>query len=100
MEAWTFTNHACRVCHGRVLRLAENSSDGPAQYRCAQCGLRSEGELDSACACGVTVGRRRVLECVRMPEPREEGMPEVMVRMRDAQAKQAVRVPRYVGGGD
>ena len=98
VEAWTLTDHACRFCHGRVLRLFNGPAGGVPQFRCAQCGAQASGGVEAACACGVTVGKRKVLECLRIPGPREDGMPEVGARMRDVQAKSEVRMPRFVGG--
>lgn len=93
---WNLTDHACRHCHGRVLeRVLEGAL--PA-HRCAQCGVEQLGPIENLCACGARVGKRFILACERMPEPREPGFPEVGVRSRDADLAPARAMPRFVGG--
>lgn len=92
---WNLTDHACRHCHGRVL---ERAIGGLPAHRCAQCGTEQLGAVGLLCACGERVGKRQILECVLIPEPRQTGFPEVGVRSRDADLAPARGMPRFVGG--
>lgn len=72
-DAWVLTDHACRVCMGRLLE-----SNGV--HRCAECGATTEGPVEDACWCGVEVPNHgKPFECVRNPIP---GRNEVMVKER------------------
>jgi hypothetical protein len=49
---WTFTQHCCRVCFGRV--LMRTTVDARRIYRCADCGVEREGHDERAiCSCGI-----------------------------------------------
>lgn len=72
MEQWTVTQHACRVCLGRILERRDER--GNLHARCADCGLEKEGDHRKLCACGTKLrdGRNAGLKCVvnatRTPE--------------------------------
>lgn len=74
---WKLTNHACRVCFGRVL----TSADGKIS-RCAECGIQAPGGYRSICACGahLRTGASMGLRCDRNPNPTPETPQEVIVR--------------------
>lgn len=61
---WAITDHACRLCLGRVLARRDKRS-GDRHVRCAECGAGHIGNVDSLCACGVrfTNGRDAGLRC-------------------------------------
>lgn len=90
--SWELTDHACRICHGRVLARREGDR---LIHRCAQCGAQVEGDHDLLCVCGVESGGRRIAECFRMHTP---GLPEVGVRVLENANVREQRVPRFVGG--
>lgn len=76
---WAISDHACRVCLGRVLvgRFAAGrdgapdftrpAPDGIAVARCAQCGNVGLGGPESVCCCGHAYpkGVRSGLRCRR-----------------------------------
>ncbi len=66
MQAYTITDHVCRVCLGRVLRAVDH-----AHYRCADCGLTHAGHrISGICACGTLLkaGTSAGLQCQRNPD--------------------------------
>lgn len=98
---WRLSDHACRHCHGRLLASVDTGAFGPALYRCAQCGCHVDGSelgVHALCSCGLLVGKKRVLQCIVLPEPRPLGWPEIGVRTLDKVSVPAARMPRYVGG--
>lgn len=51
---WEWADHACRHCASRIVRR----TDGPGGearpvFECGGCGVRSAGEPDGICGCGV-----------------------------------------------
>lgn len=77
---WRLTDHACRVCFGRVLE--RRTSDGRRLVRCANCGTEVEGRVENLCCCGLKTkaGRLAGMKCVRNDAPTPEQPSEVMVR--------------------
>jgi hypothetical protein len=85
-ELWELTDHACRVCFGRVLK-----GDMPADYagpdaehvhrwRCSNCAAQGISRLvSSVCACGMRLksGRDAGIRCERNPAPTPEFPSEV-----------------------
>jgi hypothetical protein len=60
---WELLDHACRLCHGRLLRTqAEN---GAWIVRCAECETEVTGSHEQLCACGAKLrnGRLAGLKC-------------------------------------
>lgn len=75
-EAWQLTDHACRVCMGRLLASGTT-------HRCAECGATTEGPVEDACWCGVEVPNYgRPFECVRSDGRGNE----ILVRERTVEA--------------
>ena len=80
---WEFTDHACRHCMGRVMR--RESSDEPAENRCAECGQTALGDSHALCWCGVEVkGHGHVFECFQNPNISTATPQEILVRERRA----------------
>jgi hypothetical protein len=72
VTSFHLTDHACRLCGGRIL-LAE----GGSAHRCADCGVAGD-TLDAICCCGLpAIGPAR-LRCVRTAA-RVAGAPEVWI---------------------
>lgn len=52
VQGWVITDHVCRCCFGRV--LMREAFDRKRTYRCANCGIESEGRTEAAiCCCGI-----------------------------------------------
>ncbi|WP_431860189.1 hypothetical protein [Azospirillum sp.] len=54
---WDITDHACRICFGRILSRGD-------VFRCCNCGAECRGEVEGICGCGAGVpppkkGKRR-----------------------------------------
>lgn len=47
-----WANHACRHCLGRLLVRQEDAAARPV-YECGTCGLKTPGEPDKICGCGM-----------------------------------------------
>ena len=79
MHHWIITNHACRVCLGRV--LVRECEDGSKRTRCAECGTESAGGPKSVCACGKKHpgGRDAGLRCILNTDQRPELPQEIVV---------------------
>jgi hypothetical protein len=94
---WKLTDHACSLCFGRVL---ERASQGPGpRYRCAECGHTAEAAVEAMCCCGVKVGSKSGLECVKNPARSAHAPQEVVVRERAAKARD-VRVQGKVAASN
>jgi hypothetical protein len=79
-EGWTFIDHACRYCGGRILRKSER---GKYFNRCAECGAITEGPYETLCTCGVEVGTHgKAFECFRRPDEITQTKQEILVRER------------------
>ena len=84
MELWELTDHACRICGGRVLARVDKS--GLRIARCADCGATAEDKdhriraIHGVCACGAKQrsGKDAGHRCVRNPHIRPE-MPMAIV---------------------
>ena len=78
---WTFTDHACRVCFGRVLERVDKHH--VHEVRCAECGQTAQGEPTTICCCGADCGTLgHALECFRNPDVSPANPQEIMVRER------------------
>lgn len=66
---WDVSDHACRICLGRVLT---GTRDGIKVSRCAECGREAEGGSKSICCCGVRAkgGRDAGFRCIKNPARR------------------------------
>lgn len=80
-ELWELTDHACRVCFGRVLKgdvpadYVGPDADHVHRYRCSNCGAEAISRLvSSVCACGIRLksGRDAGIRCERNLEPTPE----------------------------
>lgn len=50
--SWRLTQHACRVCFGRI--LMRETFDRRRVYRCSCCDIEAEGHSEKAlCCCGL-----------------------------------------------
>lgn len=49
-ENWTFTDHVCRVCLGRIMC---HKDDGPALFMCSTCEALARGKVEAICGCGM-----------------------------------------------
>lgn len=100
--SWEFTDHACRVCFGRVMERVNEAEEGERrlEYRCAECGATGFGHVRAVCCCGDDEAVGRVgraahgnrslgLECVRNDHPTPEVPQQVLVRQRHVE-----RAPR------
>jgi hypothetical protein len=88
-EKWELTEHACRICMGRVLVRKEPS--GLRIARCAECGATAEDAhtrdaIHKVCACGAKqrsaeTGRQKDAgrRCIRNPYLRPELPQEIVV---------------------
>lgn len=79
--SYTLTQHACRVCHGRVLKRVH--MDGRSLYRCACCGVEGVGSHTSICTCGMTWRRGKAainagIRCVENDARTPECMAEIV----------------------
>ena len=79
--SWIITEHACRVCMGRV--LMREAVDGRRLYKCACCGVEGEGSHASICTCGMTwrSGKAAInagVRCVRNERRSPENMAEIV----------------------
>ena len=77
MSGYAVTDHVCRLCLGRVLRALDGS-----HHRCADCGLRAAGPVESVCACGTKLRTNlgAGLRCQKNPHaPNLEAPAEVVV---------------------
>ena len=74
---YILTDHVCRFCLGRVLKV-----DGERRYRCADCGAEGEGSVKSVCCCGAKLanGRSAGMVCEPNPARSEQAPCEVSVR--------------------
>lgn len=85
---WTLTDHACRVCLGRVLVQGD-------RYRCADCGAAGEGSHESICGCGIKVaGRRGGFKCAVNPNPGPGCPAEVLIEFSGSKATGAKKPRR------
>lgn len=87
--AYYFTDHACRVCFGRVMCYVH--FDRRRTFRCSCCGVSAEGKSESViCGCGIRLksGRDAGLRCVRNDERSPECPAEIVIK-----PAQAVPVP-------
>ena len=77
-DAWSITDHACRVCMGRV--LIRKTKTGTVA-RCADCGIEAPGSAKSICACGKKQrdGRDAGLRCAANKDQRPEAPQEIVV---------------------
>jgi hypothetical protein len=85
-DQYKITDHACRVCFGRVLMrvsIVEPACDDEAEcpvHRCSNCGFQVEGPVEMLCACGLRLGSRDAkLRCFRQESPTPEFPSEVAV---------------------
>jgi len=77
-EKWELTEHACRVCMGRV--LLRNDVTGKRVAHCPECGATGEDAqstlraIHSICACGTKRrgGKDAGHRCIRNPNIRPE----------------------------
>ncbi len=94
--SWEITDHACRVCLGRV--LMRRTFDGKRVYRCACCGIEREGHsAASVCCCGIKLrqGHGQMdsgIRCVPNPERTPENMAQIVAVQVNAPA--AEKTPR------
>jgi hypothetical protein len=72
---WTFTDHCCRSCFGRVLRCAE-------VYRCATCEVETTGRPDGICGCGMP-GFKGLAKCGPNTLVRPENPARVVIHVGD-----------------
>ena len=78
---WCLTDHACRVCFGRI--LMRTTADGLTLFRCANCGTEvSGGHVKALCWCGMKTPSKRDagFRCQRNPNPCPEHPVEIVVR--------------------
>lgn len=87
---WNLTDHACRLCFGRLLESL--TGDSP-RYRCAECGHSVEGTVQALCCCGVMVGSQTGLECVKNPARSAASPQEIVVRELAPPRKRDMRLP-------
>lgn len=79
LMAYFFTDHACRICGGRVMCYVH--FDRRRTYRCACCEVEREGKEETViCACGTKLktGKDAGLRCVRNAE-RSPEFPDAIV---------------------
>ena len=76
---WNLTDHACRVCLGRI--LTRHDKNGRQHVRCANCGLESSGNHKSLCACGqkTRAGKDAGMRCAINPRQTPENPEEIVV---------------------
>ena len=93
---WSITDHACRVCLGRV--LTRKAFDGRKLYRCACCGLERDGTGTQAlCCCGIKLrpGHGPMdagVRCVPNPGRSPENLAEIVaVQVSAPKAEAALR---------
>jgi hypothetical protein len=73
MAGWQFTEHACRVCFGRV--MMREAFDRRRTYKCSICEAEAEGASESAvCRCGIKLktGIDAGIRCQRSDSPTPE----------------------------
>lgn len=78
IEGWIITDHICRVCFSRV--LMRETFDRRRIYRCAGCGVESEGRSEAAvCCCGMRLktGVDAGIRCQRNDRPTPEFPAEI-----------------------
>ena len=79
---WSITQHACRVCLGRV--LMRKTFEGKKVYRCACCGIEREAASPaSICACGIRMRQGHGpmdlgVRCLPNPDRTPENMAEIV----------------------
>ncbi|WP_175787557.1 hypothetical protein [Burkholderia anthina] len=91
-SSWRVSDHACRHCFGRIL---ERRSRGEVvEVRCAECGAREDGPVESLCCCGVHAGDLgHPLECFRNPDVTRENPHEILVRERRVAVVESEKLP-------
>ena len=85
---WAITDHACRVCFGRV--LVRETFDRRRVYRCAGCGIEREGRSEVAiCACGIRLktGVDAGIRCQLQNEPTPEFPAQVVAAQAELPGK-------------
>jgi hypothetical protein len=81
VTTWSFSDHACRHCFGRVMQRAWRGK--VFEVRCAECSARQFGDVTGLCCCGADCGALgRALECFKNPEISPTVPQEIMVRER------------------
>lgn len=83
---FNLTDHACSSCFGRILERAKG--EGP-RFRCAECGATSNAAMQALCCCGVSVGGKPGLECIKNPVRSPAAPQEVVVRQRPPRRREA-----------
>lgn len=79
--AYFFTEHACRICFGRVMVYVH--FDRRRTYRCSCCGVTREGKSETViCGCGIRLksGRDAGWRCVVNTERSPECPAEIVIR--------------------
>lgn len=77
-KTYAITDHACRYCNGRVLRVltgAGMTPGGNPMWECADCGKKKAGfDASVICWCGATWrnGVDMGMRCWRTDDPRSE----------------------------
>ncbi len=71
-DLFAMTDHACRICAGRVLRLEGVLIGGKPIFRCSVCSVQGLAAESSICACGLkpaelASGRPTGFKCVANP---------------------------------
>lgn len=72
-HGWEFTEHACRVCFGRI--MVREAFDRRKTYRCSVCETQADGHTEAAvCCCGIKLktGVDAGIRCQRAEAPTPE----------------------------
>jgi len=83
-EQWELTEHACRICMGRV--LVRKDPSGRRIARCAECGATGNDDrtlraIHTVCACGTKQrsGKDAGRRCIKNPNVSYESPQEIVV---------------------
>ncbi len=73
-NGWTFADHACRRCLGRIIRQG-------AAFRCHDCGAEGRDRPESICGCGIAASAtlKGTFKCARNPRRAEGFQAEIVV---------------------
>lgn len=86
---WAFTDHACRMCRGRILVRMDGAACGIV-HRCSICEVECTGPVEDVCACGTRNpdGSDTRLYCTRPPEEwlKHGNMPAIVIMRREPDA--------------